>query len=157
MRPFTHALLFSISLLIGTAAAGDMREIELTDGSVLTGEVLSLSNGVYTVRTGSLGTISVNASTVRTIRSQGAAGAPSPPGTHAAEIQALETRMLQDKDIMALIETLKSDADFQRTIQDPDIMRAINAGDIAALAASPEFLKLLQKPAVQDIQRKAAR
>lgn len=156
MRSLACALLFSAALLIQAAWAGEVRTIELTDGSVVTGEVLSLSNGVYTIRTGSLGTFTVNESAVRTIRQQGASGASPASNAQAENIQSLEKRFLNDKEIMSLIESLQSDADFQRALQDPEITRAVNSGDVAALSANPEFIKLLQKSAVMDIQRKLA-
>jgi hypothetical protein len=33
-------------------------------------------------------------------------------------------------------------------------MKAVNAGDIGALTANPEFMKLLQHSTVQDIKKK---
>ena len=39
------------------ANAGEMREIELKDGSIIAGEVLSLAGGIYTVKSDSLGMI----------------------------------------------------------------------------------------------------
>lgn len=156
MRSFAYALLFAAALLTRTAGAGDVREIELTDGSIVTGEVLSLSNGVYTIRTGSLGTLTVHESALRSIRQHSASGTSPASGAHAADIRSLEKRMMNDQEVMSLIESLRNDPDFQRILQDPDIMRAVSLGDIAALTANPDFIKLLQKSTVQDIQRKVA-
>lgn len=61
-------LLVGWSVLSGNVLAGDLREIELKDGSLLTAEVLSLHNGVYTLHSSTLGTITVAASKIRAIR-----------------------------------------------------------------------------------------
>jgi hypothetical protein len=56
-----------LSLWLGTAVAGELRDFELHDGSILTGELLSLRGGVYTLKSPSLGTITLNTSQVRAI------------------------------------------------------------------------------------------
>lgn len=42
-----------LAISIGTAHAGEPAEIELVDGSVVYGEIVSLKNGVYTIVKGS--------------------------------------------------------------------------------------------------------
>jgi hypothetical protein len=144
-------------LLLAVAAlsfAGEMREIELTDGSVVTGEVVSLQNGVYTIKTGSLGAITVNESKVRAIRQPGTSGSAAMQDTHQSDMRALQERMVRDQKIMTMIQSLQSDPEFQKVLQDPEVMRAVNAGDIPALTANPQFMKLLNNKTVQDIQKK---
>ena len=67
--------LFLVSIAAASASAGGIREVELTDGSVITGEVLSLSNGVYSVKSETLGTMKIGESKIRAIREKGH-GAP---------------------------------------------------------------------------------
>jgi hypothetical protein len=133
--------------------AAETREIELTDGSVITGEVVSLSGGIYTVRSATLGTLRIESSNIRVIRLQGAA---APVGA-GGQVKALEDKMLGDREIMDAIRALQNDPDLQKILQDPEIMKAVQAGDIAALMRNPEFMKLLNKQAVQDINKKLAR
>jgi hypothetical protein len=65
--------------------------------------------------------------------------------------------MLRDQDIMTMIQSLQNDPEFQKILRDPEVMRAVNAGDIPALTANPEFMKLLQNSTVQEIQKKVAK
>jgi hypothetical protein len=132
--------------------AAETRKIELTDGSVITGEVISLSGGIYTVRSATLGTLRIEASKIRVIRLQGSAA----PRDAGGQVKSLEDKMLGDSEIMYAIRALQNDPDLQKILQDPEIMKAVQTGDIVALMRNPEFMKLLNKQAVQDIKKKLA-
>lgn len=132
--------------------AAETREIELTDGSVITGEVVSLSGGIYTVRSAALGTLRIEASSIRVIRLRGAA-----PSNYGCQAKSFEDRMLGDSEIMDLIHALQNDPDLQKILQDPEIMKAVQAFDIDTLMRNPEFMKLLNKQSVQDINKKLTR
>jgi hypothetical protein len=150
-----RVLIFAAALLLlavcTPAFGGEIRAIDLSDGSTISGEVVSLSNGVYTVKSPGLGTIRIDEAKVRAIRtpSPAAGSGASPDST-----KALQDKMLQDKDIMALVLSLQNDPDFQKVLQNPEIMNAVQAGDIAALQSNPDFQRLLNKAAVRDIQKK---
>jgi hypothetical protein len=147
--------LFISLLMTGIAAmassAAEIKEIELTDGSVITGEVLSLNSGVYTIRTGSLGTLKIDDAKVRTIRPQGASS--SRQSGPAGDVRSLQNKLMSDQEIMGMIESLKDDPQFKKILEDPEVMNAVNSGDTASLMANPKFLQLLQNPAVRDIQQ----
>lgn len=156
MNCTTVMILLLLTLAAGTAAAADVKEIELRDGSVITGEVLSLSNGVYTIRTESLGAISVEDAKVRAIRPRGpvpATGQSDPAG----QARSLEEKMLADREVMGMIEALKDDPQFKQILDDPEMLQAVGSGDIAKLMSNPRFLQLMQNRTVQDIQQKMSR
>jgi hypothetical protein len=155
VRTFLLSLLMTGVLAAGSAAA-EIKEIELIDGSIITGEVLSLSSGVYTIRTGSLGTLKIDDAKVRAIRPQ-VSSSSSPQAGQAGEVKALQDKMLSDREIMGKIELLKDDPQFMKALEDPEILNAVKSGDIASLMANPRFLQLLQNPTVQDIQQKVAK
>ncbi len=150
--------ILSLFLILTTAAgarAGELKEIELTDGSIITAEVVSLANGVYTIRSSSLGTITVQDSRVKSIRSRGsAASATSSAAPTSAEISALTEKMMSDREIMQMIESLRDDPAFQKALDDPDIRKAVSSGDTAALMRNPKFLDILNNATVRDIQKK---
>ena len=52
--------------------AGQLSEIELIDGGVILGEIISKSDGVYVVKSESLGTLKVKESEIRFIRVESA-------------------------------------------------------------------------------------
>jgi hypothetical protein len=145
MRHIIAGVLLVLALTVRVAPAGELREVELNDGSVITGEVLSLSSGVYTVRSETLGTMRIEETKIRAVRSR----RPAP-----AQAGALTDRMMGDKEIMALIQGLQDDPDFKKMLEDPAMMDAAKNNDYAALMANPEFMKLLGKPAVRSIVEK---
>ena len=152
MRSFLKYLiliLFGLIIGISSVLASEMRQIELTDGSVISGEIVSLSKGVYTVRSETLGTLQIRESKIRTIRTKG-------PGREDTGDQArsVQQMMMGDSDVMSMVKSLQSDPDFQEILRDPEVIKAAQAGDIAALMTNPKFMKLLNKQAVQQIKNK---
>jgi len=78
------------------------------------------------------------------------------PSDAGGQVKSLEDKMLGDSEIMAMIRALQNDQDLQKILQNPEIMKAVQTGDIAALMRNPDFMKLLNKQAVQDINKKLA-
>ena len=150
MRYIILCFFLVLALAVPLAHAGEVREIELTDGSVITGEVLSLSSGVYTIKSNSLGTIKVEEAKIRAIRAKSPDAGPGA----SSDVKALQGKMMSNAEIMNLIQSLQNDPEFKKVLEDPEIMKAVNAGDVASLTSNPKFLKLLDNPAVQEIQRK---
>jgi len=143
-----HVLYLVLLLILSSrvASAGEMRAIELTDGSIITGEITSLHNGIFTIKSGSLGTIKIEESKIRTIKMTSA------PDT--IEITTLQRKMLSDTEIMTLIQSLQNDPDFKKILEDPQIMKAVREGDIATLQTNTTFMKLMTNATVQDIEKK---
>ena len=149
-----YLILILCGLIVSTSSvpASEMRELELTDGSVISGEIVSLSKGVYTVKSETLGTIQIRESKIRAIRTK------SPGGEDTGDqIKSVQQKMMGDADIMSMLKSLQSDPDFQEILHDPEVIKAVQAGDIAALTANPKFMKLLNNQAVQQIKNKISR
>ncbi len=136
---------------VQNASAGGIQVIELTDGSAIAGEVLSLANGVYAIKSDGLGTINLEAAKVRAIRAKSSGAATAPP----RGMKALQENMMGDNEIMALIQSLQNDPDFKKILEDPEIMKAVSEGDTSALTSNPQFMKLLNNATVKEIGQKA--
>ncbi len=157
MRFIALSWFLTVVLLISVAAAGEVREIELTDGSTIAGEVQSLNNGVYTIKSDSLGTIRIEESKIRAIRAKSsvpAGRAVSGSSSTTSGVKNLQDKMTGDQEIMALIQSLQNDPDFQKILEDPEIMKAIQEGNVTALAADPRIRKLLDNPTVKEIENR---
>ncbi|MEW6666767.1 MAG: hypothetical protein AB1512_16310 [Thermodesulfobacteriota bacterium] len=153
-----RAFLVGLTLFIlatGPALAGPVQKIELNDGSVIQGEVLSFDGSLYKIRTASLGTITVPASRVRTIHT-GTGGSGSSL-TERPEYRELQQSILGSPEALNMILGLQNDPDVQAVLQDPELMKAVQAGDLERLLASPKFMRLLENPKIQDIGKRVLR
>lgn len=151
MRRLLICFLFMFFVFAGELFAGEIREIELNDGSVLYGEVVSLKEGVYTLKMSSLGTVKIEDSKIRAIRIK------TPTKTTKEQIQAMQQLMLSDKEIINMLTSLNNDPDVQKILEDPAIMKAIKLGDLETLMSNPKFMKLLSNPTILDIKKKVVK
>ncbi len=174
LGPFILAAMF---LFAGEVLAGNILEFGLKDGSVISGELVSYGQGVYTVKSSVLGIIKIPESKVDFMRSGSApaeqkrrepASAATanrgqvktvqepPPAANMdaeADLRAMQGKILGDKAMMSKITAIQNDPEIQEILQDPALMQAINSGDIGALMANPKVVKLLQNPSMQDALR----
>ena len=148
-----------LSLGLGSAFASPLRDFEMHDGSVLTAELLSLRDGVYTLKSPSLGTIILDAAKVRAIRSHTGTDTPSgpefpPPSAVNVQIQRLQQVIQSDPVLMQRITALLEDPEVQMVLADPAVMQAVQAYDLATLLAHPKVMQLLNHPAIRDISKR---
>ena len=154
-----RALLCSLLLLVAfPLSAADPKTIQLEDGSSLRGEVVSLQNGVYTIRTQSLGLIMLNAARVTSINGISAANTSKPAksrstGSETIEFDAIRALMMSNVDIMTSILDLHNDPELKAVLSDADIMRAVQNFDIEALTNNPKFRQLMDHPKIRQIQK----
>ena len=155
----TICFLSILGLFCTSVSAGELRQIELTDGSVISGEIVSFKEGVYTIKSNILGTIKINKSKIQIIRSKphgedkGKLENTSNTSINT-QVQALQKSMMNDKEIMNMILSLQNDPAFQEILKDPAIINAVNSGDINTLMSNPKFMKLLTNPKFQEIKKK---
>jgi len=159
MKVAVAGFLLVLMAFYGNASAGQLSEIELVDGGIIRGEIVSQSDGVYVVKSDSLGTLKVKESEIQFIR-MGFAGATekeivsTPKGAAASEIQSLRQSMMNNDEVMGLVMALQKNPKMQELLKDPDFMKAVSAGDITTLMANPKFIELLNNPEIKEIQKK---
>ena len=153
-----HAALLTLLLLFiithNTANAQGLVEINLVDGTIISGKLVSFDNGVYTISSTTLGTLKIKETNVRSLRSKTSAVETRPDISTQSEIQSLQQRMVADEDIMKMITSLLQDPEFQELLQDEALMKAISSGDLKTLKSNPKFQKLLDKSAVEQIKER---
>jgi hypothetical protein len=143
--PIFFCVMLLAWILAGDVSGGEMRRIILDDGSVITGEIISLNSGLFTIESVSLGTLQIDESKVRSINSV---------TNIKEEIQLLEQEILNDEELLEIILPLQEDPDFQRALADPSIMEAVESGDMDALLSNPDFLRLLNNPRILKVKEK---
>jgi len=131
------------------ARAGEPSTITLRDGSTVTGEIVSLTDGVYTIRSTTLGTLSVKAADVTSMRNEAAAQAPD-------QLGAIQEQIASDPDTMNAVSALKDAPELQAVLDDPEVMSALQSGNIEALLSNPNIARLAADPRIQEITKKFA-
>jgi len=146
-------------LFIAHAHAGEISTIELSDGSVISGEVVSFDGNVWTIQSGSMGTLKIDGSKVVSIRSK-TTPSQTPSTTtagedpiNAADIQAMQQSIMANEQIMTMIMSLQNDPEIQTILKDPEIMNAVNAGDVNALLSNPKFIKFMENTKIRGITK----
>ncbi len=147
-----------LALLIAFAssyqAAAEMQQVILQDGSQVNAEVLSLNNGVYTLKSPALGQFTVNARQIRTIQTiRGTMPQSQTPGPTDAKIdmEQIQSSLLANGDTVKIIMDLQNDPAVKAILADRDIMAAIQRGDYTSLANNPKIKKLMGKAEIKQI------
>lgn len=146
MRHFILGIFFLSFFLLGQAFAVEIMTFELIDGSIITGKIISFSDGTFILESETLGAIRVDESKIRAIRSGKKTGE-----IPEDEVMALQEQMMVNEEIIAMVLSLQNDPEVRAILQDPEMMSAISSGDINALLSNQNFLKLLENSTIQDI------
>ncbi len=147
--------------LNAAAYCGQLSKIELTDGSVINGEVVSYVNGVYTINTAAFGEIKVGAGGVSKIESANYAlpdtaisSVVQTNNPTQAQVSAYGQTLMKNPENTAILTGLASDPQIQEMVSDPQLQDAAKTGDIQALLKNPKFLDIANSPKVQEAIKK---
>ncbi len=155
-------VVFLLILMAQAGLAAQPAEIELSDGSVIRAEIISLQDDFYTVKSQALGTIRIETSRIKSIRMgpgdmAGKSGStPSPAPDVTAQIKTHAEALMRDPSIMDTISSLSQNEDVMRVLQDPAILKAVNEGDVKSLMSNDKFMQILNDPNIQAIVKKAS-
>jgi hypothetical protein len=150
-------VLVTIGLLLASSSFAE-KEVLLKDGSRLRGEVQSMNNGVYEIRTESLGTIKLSSQKIESITPISSTSAltttppAAPAGVSQSTFQALQASMTNNAAIMSTIMELQNDPQMKAILADPEVMRAVQNFDFDALASNPKIKALMNNSRVRSIQ-----
>ena len=158
-------------VFISQAIGGNLKEIELTDGSVIQAEVLSFSNGIYRLKSDTLGTFSLAEEKVQNISFKN--GSSSPIGRQNTssrrttsnlsqangqqiqqQVQEMTNWLMQDPEAMQLIQSLRANPSVQKIMKDQNLMRAINQQDLGRLSTDPKVQALMRNKTIGKILEK---
>ena len=137
--------------------AGVVSQIKLLDGSVIQAEIISFSNGVYKLRSESLGTISVAEDRVQSIRPNKSQIPGTPAQLETADppvgqkVQGLQQKLTSDPKTMEMLLDLGNDPSMIGVLNDKDLMRAIQQGNLSTVIKNPKIQKLMKSKAVGDV------
>lgn len=150
-------------LLLGLGAAlsspnvlADDSRFELSDGSVLRGEVVGFANGRYRIESATLGKVWVPQSRIRSIHPCADCDPGSPSVAPAipdyrTRIDDIQRRLVADGKVIESISTLQNDPAIRAVLEDPELMRRILSGDIEGLRTDPKIGTLMQHPEIRAL------
>lgn len=143
--------------------------IHLRDGSSLTGNVLSLNRGVYTIQTENLGVMKVKEGDILSISNPGFApqeakeAPPLRPGEMAPrltqsnlgyQVQTLQSNIMQDPELMQDIQVLMSDPKIVQILTDESFMQKVMSLDMESIENDPRYRDLLYNPRMRRFIQK---
>jgi hypothetical protein len=149
--------LFFIALWsAGFASAGwgqEKRVITLSDGTRISGQIVSYSSGLYTVRTENLGEFKIEDSSVVSISSGSTAPAKETPaaGGLQADISQVQTAIMSNPEMMQDIEKLLADPDIMNLLADKNFINDIMSQDPARIQANPKTRQFMNNPAIKEM------
>ncbi len=162
MKRVLFGFLLILTGFIGIAHCGNISKIELDDGSVIQGEIISLNNAVYTVKTATLGEVKIEASKVRNIgisygsasllKAQGPLAPDLAADDFSSQVNRIQNTMAGDPAIMQKVSGLAADPQFQELLKDPGIVNAAKSGDIKSLMGNQKLLGVINNPKLQEIK-----
>ncbi|MCH8256562.1 MAG: hypothetical protein IIA75_01470 [Proteobacteria bacterium] len=131
-------------------------EIVLKDGSRIRGEVLSMQNGLYRIRTESMGTIQLRSREILSITSLGVSVPGDSPGTDTAAssqtaVDSIKSSIVNSPGVMSTITALQNDPQMKAILADPAIMRAVQNLDLQALGNHTKIKALMNNPKIKRI------
>ena len=162
-------LCVSFLSLASITSASELREITLDDGSSIVGEIISVENGRYTIKTKSLGTLTLGSRQVKSITQLGGSTAAAATatadmkgasinsissGSVASSVQQIQSSITSNTSLMSAIMQMQSNPEMQAVLSDPALMQAIQSFDIEVIQNHPKIIRLMQSQEVQQIQSK---
>jgi hypothetical protein len=136
-------------------------KIELTDGSIINGEIVSYASGVYVLDTPAFGVISVESAKVSRIEpvNRQLSGIPAGPTVPSAsfsqsDINNYKQKIMNNPATASLIAGMAFDSRIQELAEDPQIQDAVKSGDIQALMKNEKFMNIVNNPKMQESIKK---
>jgi len=152
--------LFFLALNVAAYCAQANR-IQLTDGSVINGEIISYLNGIYVINTAAFGEIKIEAAKISKIESEDAPAVNTPVNTdiqtnipNKSMVDSYRQKLMANPENAAVITGLATDPAIQDLAKDPQIMEAAKAGDIQGLMKNPKFINIVNNPKMQEAIKK---
>lgn len=132
-------------------------EIVLRDGSRIRGEVLSMQNGLYSIRTESMGTIQLGSRQIQSITSLGVPVPGDSPmadtsASSKAAVDSIKSGIVNNPGVLSIIMALQNDPQMKAILADPEIMQAVQNLDLQALGNNPKIKALMNNAQVKRIQ-----
>ena len=137
--------------------AGVRSQVQLLDGTLIQAEIISFSKGIYKLRSKSLGVLSIPEEKVQSIHSNQSEDIEplKNPGNEVSptnlKVQGFKNKLTSDPKTMEMLINLQDDPSMIGVLNDKDLMRAIQQGNLSTVIKNPKIQKLMKSKAVGDV------
>jgi len=145
-----------------TSFAQETKIITLKDGSVLKGKVIQLKDGLYTLETSTLGSVSIPESEILSIASPGTTGFDSEKSKESSEsqkeqlkkqVEQIQGTILGDQGIMADIQKILEDENVKAMLSDPGLLNDVTSFDQNRIEKNSTVQNLMNNPKMQELMK----
>ena len=151
LHPGILILLFSLWMTPAISHAGNVNQIRLSDGSLIQAEIVSFANGVYKLRSESLGTFPLAENRIQSIKPNKSVQFKATDPLVGQQMQRLQLELMSDPQMMGLLSDLQNDPAIKSILQDKELMRAIGQGNLNKVGQDPKIQSLMNSKAVENI------
>ena len=161
-------VLFSFPAFLSAESADSIQIITLKDASVIRAKVTEDAGGFFLIKSPALGEIKIRTSDIASIKqanpqsailpktqSSPAADASPSGAAGAADLQSdLSSKVqnfLSSGSGMAAVTQLSQNPNVKAVLADPNLVKAIQSGDTAALRESPAVKQLMDNPQTKSL------
>ncbi|MEI6279894.1 MAG: hypothetical protein WCQ16_11030 [Verrucomicrobiae bacterium] len=163
--PFSFVLL-SLPLFLSADEIAAMQMITLNDSSVIHARVTEEAGGFYLIKSPTLGDMKIRTADVLSIRQASPQNATAPgdataPAASASGqsgtaglrsvLSAKVQNFISTRDGMAAVTQFSQNLDLKAVLADPNVMKAIQSGDSAALMNSPSIKRLMENSQTKNL------
>lgn len=146
---FIFPLFLSLLLIFSqTVSAESLKNFYLTNGTVISGELISYSGSTYTIRLPDQPeAMTIPESYIQRIESNTGAVTPAPTATtKTPNIVEFQNTILSDPSLMQEILSLLDDQEIMNALSDPELMDAAMSQDLDAIGRNPAIGKMMENP-----------
>jgi hypothetical protein len=150
-----YLLLLTLLAVFATPCLAETQVIILKDGSQVKGDLVGIKDDNYTIKTESMGEVTVSKDKVLSINN--GVIAPVAPLTGALPIapsqtiDAAQQQLLSNPEMMSQIQALAQDPEVLELLSDPSLVEAIASKNPEALKAHPKGQALMDNPKLRAI------
>lgn len=154
--------IFCLLLMMNAVVYGEqVSRIELNDGSVINGQIVSYINGVYTINTDTLGEIKIEAAKISKVETASESSLNMPVGSTSqtsdfskSQIDDYRQTLMNNPENASIVTGLATDPEIQDLAKDPQVMEAAKKGDIQALMKNEKFMDAVNSPKIKEAIKK---
>ncbi|MBF0483807.1 MAG: hypothetical protein HQL25_03765 [Candidatus Omnitrophica bacterium] len=155
IKTLVSSIIFFVTISVPLSYAENV--IHLKDGSDIKGQVLSLTNGFYTIKTDTLGELTVKSEDVANISNTTLPPqqtTPALPAETSAQMDQVKNQIMADPGLMQDIQALMNDKEIMQILQDPEFSKAVMNKDIQAVQNNPKTQELMNNPNMKKMMEK---